>query len=216
MKLVGASGQAVPHRLYTMDGAIASATASQLVTPIPLSRSFALFQNLSGAPMYLEFGSARATATISGGQVTAVTITNGGFGFTAPPTIQFDGGAGYNPTIAVGPSGAGMPGYAAPSNAPNNLGGRPAKARCVLTSGVVTSIVIDDPGAGYVFAPYVDIHNAYSDRYGAADPFYGSVNSGQYIGPGGSYYINGTVCDTEQWSVWCGTSTSKYLFRWMS
>ncbi len=215
MKAIGASGQTGPHRLYTLDGKIAVGSTSQLVTPIPFSRSFALFQNTSSAPMYLEFGSARATATISGGAVSAVTITNGGFGFTAPPVIEFMGGAAYNPRIAVGPSGCGLPGYASPSNVPNNLGGRPAKARCVLTAGVVTSITIDDPGAGYAIAPYMDISNPHSDRYGAADPYYGSVNSGQYVPGGGSYYINGTVCDTEQWSVWCATINSTYLFRWM-
>ena len=164
--------------------------------------------------MYLEFGSARATATITNGAVSSVTITNGGFGFLMPPIVHFEGGAAFCPLTGAGPSGAGLPGYAAPSNFPNNAGYRPATAHSVLTGGVVTSIVIDDGGAGYAFAPYVDVYNAYGDRYGCADPFYGAVNSGLYMAPGMTYWENGTVCPTEQVSVWCATTGSPFFFRW--
>jgi len=214
MQLPGTQGQQLPHRCYRLDGTITAGGTSQLVTPIPLSRSHYLFQNTSSAGMYLEFGSARAKATISGGAVTAVTILNGGFGFTMPPSIDFQGGAGFDSHISLGPSGAGLPGYASPNNAPNNAGGRPAVAHAVLTGGVVTSIVIDDLGAGYAFALWMDIKNRPADRYGCADPYYGSVNSGQYVPPGGAYYMNHTFTDTEQISVWCATTGATYFFRW--
>ena len=216
MQLVGSRGQSVFDHAYRLDGKITTGGTSQLISPIPFSRSHYLFQNSSANAMWLEFGSARAVCTISNGAVNAITVVNGGFGFTSPPRVKFEGGALYSPQIAVGPSGAGLAGYASPSNAPNNAAGRPATAHAVLTGGVVTSIVIDDGGAGYAFAPFMQIQNADSDRYGCADPYYGSANSGLYMGPGAEYYVNGTTCDTEQISVWCATTGSTYFFRWMA
>src|SRR5271157_1042249 len=214
MYLTGTKGQQSADRLYRIYGTIASGTASQLISPIPTSRAFLFFQNNSSATMWFGFGSALATATISGGSVTACTVINGGFGFTAPPIIEFLGGAAYCPLVGLGPSGAGMPGYAAPNNFPNNAGGRPAIAHTVLTGGVITSIVIDDPGAGYAFAPFVDIRNADSDRYGCFDPFYGSVAAGFLIGPNQSYFENGTNQCVEQISVFSTTVGAPYKFAW--
>ncbi len=216
MYLIGAKGQQSNDRLYTIQGKIASATASQLITPIANSRTFLFVQNNSAATMWIGFGSALATATISGGAVTGCTIVNGGFGFTAPPIIDFLGGAAYCPLTGLGPSGAGLPGYAAPNNFPNNAGYRPAKAHTVLTAGVVTSIVIDDPGSGYAFAPFVDIRNEHSDRYGCVDPFYGSTPNGFQLGASQSYTSNGTYTTTDQFSVFCATTGSAFLFVWSS
>jgi len=215
MYLIGARGQQVADRRYRFFGTIASATASQLVSPIPSSRAYLFFQNLSNtATMYVGIGSALATATISGGSVTGCTINNGGFGFTAPPIIEFLGGAPFCPLVGLWPSGAGMPGYAAPNNFPNNARGRPALAHTVLTAGVITSIVIDDPGAGYAFAPYVDIRNADSDRYGCFDPFYGGTAQGFLIAAGQSYFENGTQQSVEQISVFSTTVGAQYKFAW--
>src|SRR5208282_540181 len=97
MYLTGTKGQQSADRLYRINGTIASGTASQLVSPIPTTRAFFFFQNNSSSTMWLGFGSALATATISGGAVTGCTIVNGGFGFTAPPLIDFLGGAAYAP-----------------------------------------------------------------------------------------------------------------------
>jgi hypothetical protein len=217
MYLIGARGQQQEDRHYRIFGTIASATASQLVSPIPNGRSYMFFQNTSAsATMYFAFGSAIATATISGGIVTGCTIVNGGFGFTAPPIIEFMGGAAYCPLVGLGPSGAGMPGYASPNNFPNNSGYHPAIAHTVLTSGVVTSIVIDDPGSGYVFPPWVDIRNASRDRYGCADPFYGSVPNGFQLGPGQSYVEGATTCHTEQVAVYSSTVGAPFHFAWMA
>lgn len=215
MLLSGAAGQqTVLHRAYRLDGSITTASVPQLVTPIPVSRSSYLFHNSSSSPMYLEFGSARGIATISNGAVTGVTITNGGFGFLFPPNVSFQGGTGYSDQVSVGQSGAGLPGYAAPSNAPNNYGGRPAQGFATISGGVVTGVTITDGGAGYVFAPYVDFTNRHADRYGCASPYYNSTNSGQIIAANGSDYVNGTFCTMEQISVWCATAGATYMFKW--
>jgi FtsP/CotA-like multicopper oxidase with cupredoxin domain len=44
---------------------------------------------------------ATATATVSGGAVTSVTVTNGGSGYTSHPVISFSGGGATVPAIAV-------------------------------------------------------------------------------------------------------------------
>jgi len=164
--------------------------------------------------MWFGFGGALATATISGGLVTGFTIVNGGFGFTAPPLIRFQGGAAYCPLTGLGPSGAGLPGYASPNNFPNNAGYYPARAHTVLTGGVITSIVIDDPGSGYAFPPFVDIVNDPSDRYGCVDPFYGSVANGFQLGAGQSYTSNGTYTTIDAISVFSAATGGAYIFSW--
>jgi hypothetical protein len=216
MYLIGARGQYAPDLSYRLDGAV-NGLASQLVTPIPYTRSSYVFQNTSASTLWLEFGSARAVATVVGGIVTAVAVTNGGKGFLAPPLVTFLGGEGYSPLVGTGPSGASLPGYAAPSFPGGQGPARPAMAHGVLTAGVLTSIVIDDPGQGYNSAPWVSIINDPSDRYGGADPFFGGVTSGMQIGAGGgSFYVNGTVCDVEQIYVYGATAGASYFFRWMA
>jgi len=214
MYLIGARGQQSFDRIYRISGTIASATASQLISPIANSRAFLFIQNNSANTMWIGFGSALATATISSGSVTGCTIVNGGFGFTAPPVVRFEGGAAYCPLTGLGPSGAGLPGYAAPNNFPNNAGYHPARAHAVLTSGVITSIVIDDPGSGYAFVPFVDIYNDPSDRYGSVDPFYGSVANGYQLGPGQSYTSNGTYTTIDQISVFSAATGGAFLYSW--
>ena len=44
-----------------------------------------------------------------------------------PPIIEFLGGAAHCPLAGLGPSGAGLPGYASPNNFPNNSGYRPTQ-----------------------------------------------------------------------------------------
>lgn len=62
----------------------------------------------------------------TGGVVTGTTITNGGSGYTSPPSVQFNTGSASDAT-----------GYA------------------IVSGGVVTEIVISDPGSGYSVAPTI-------------------------------------------------------------
>jgi len=50
---------------------------------------------------------ATATATISGGAVTSITVTNGGSGYTSPPEIQIFGGGGEIATATATINGSG-------------------------------------------------------------------------------------------------------------
>lgn len=70
---------------------------------------------------------ATAVATVSGGLVTGVTITDGGGGYTVAPLVRFFG------------AGSG------------------ATATATVVNGVVTNIVVNTAGSGYIIAPTVDI-----------------------------------------------------------
>lgn len=212
MKLVGSGLQSVRHPLYDASGTIQTGGTAQLVLARSQSRSFLMLQNLSAGTLVFEFGSARATATITNGVVTSCTVTNAGFGFTKPPVIEFLGGgfAGNSSYLGLNqPNG----------ESPNSAGGRkgrPAKAHAVLTAGAVSSIVIDDGGADYAIAPYVFIYNSDLDPYGAAAPTAtpgaGSLSLATATPP---FILNGTACTTDQISVIGASSTAAYMCRWM-
>jgi hypothetical protein len=203
----GFRGQTNTIQGFRADNGILSITAPQLILPYAAPRSSFVFQNTSTAVMWLEFGSAQGYATVSGGAVTAVTITNAGFGFTYPPRIMFMGGA-LDPVNGLF-LGVGYPGHPGPSH--------PAIAHAVLTAGAVTSVVIDDGGSGYsTNAPYVLFTNDQNDPYGCANPYVSgsTTGSGFSLGPGGSISEVNSVVTTDQLAVWCGTLGAQFACRW--
>lgn len=208
MKLVGAGGQQVQHFLYDASGVVVTGGVPQLVLPKSMARSFLLLQNLSSDPMYFEIGSARAVATVSGGVVTGVSIsspagaTNAGFNFTNPPVVQFIGGGSTGNSSYLG---LGQPNGASPSH--------PAKAHAVLTGNAVSSIVIDDPGAGYVCAPYVLIYNSDLDPNGCAVP----TAAYSLLLPAQSAPLvwNGTTCPTDPIAVLAATTGDAFVCKYM-
>lgn len=218
MLLPNARGQQNVDQMF--DASTTTTGAAQLVVPIHKSRSHLVFCNLSTANnMYLEFGSARAMATLTSGAVTSCTITNGGFNFTKPPKVKFLGGGYGGNTASIA---CGQPGYPAPGDGGYAWGRdqsayREAKAHAVLTGGAVTSIVIEDGGAGYGAAPFVFLENDALDPFGCASPFYSSTASGLLVlAGGGSYYVNGTACPTDSIAVYCSASGQPFTFKWMA
>lgn len=130
-------------------------------------------------------------------------ITNAGFGFTIPPKIEFlGGGAGENTTRigTIDPFGPAPP--------------HPAKAHALLTAGAISSIVLDDPGIGYLVAPYVRITNSPLDFIGCADPSIGG-GSGCIIYPAQWFTDEHLVVPTEQIAVFCATLAAPYYCRYM-
>lgn len=218
MQLVGSRDQQQRDHIYSADGTIAAGNTSQLLLPERKGCSFLVIQNNSSGALFIEIGGARATVTVSGGGLGAFTVTNGGFGYTLPPKVLlFGGGSGGN---SISP-GATLPNWPAPGDpgfAGPRLGStsaRPGTAHAVLTLGVVTSIVVDDPGSGYVTPPYVFLENNIVDPKGVADPYFGSVNSGiQLPSSGGSYYVNGTHCTTDAIAIWGATTGQAFTCRW--
>lgn len=204
MRLPGTRGQIGTRDLtFRADGSLESGSVPQLVLPEQWQRSYFQFWNNSTASMWLEFGSARATCSLSSGTVASATVSNGGFGFTRPPQVQFlGGGAGQNSSRI----GTKDPYGPAPQH--------PAQAHCVLTADVVTSIVIDDPGSGYLVAPYVRITNDPLDFTGCADPSVGG-GSGLLLYPGTGVEDNNLTVPTDQVAVFCATVSSAFFCRYL-
>lgn len=210
MKQVGTGDQHLRHFTFSADSTTASGSDPQLVIPEHTSRSSLFFQNTSDAIMWCGFGSARATCTIASGGVNAVTVTNGGFNFTRAPLVQFLGGGilpGAGAQIPANTSyvGAGGPGYPSPS--------RPAIAHAVLTGDNVTSIVIDDAGAGYITPPMVFLSNDPLDPNGCFDPSVGG-GAGFQLYPSLSITLNGTVATTDPLAVFCASSSKSFSCWW--
>ena len=108
-----------------------------------------------------------------------------------------------------------VPGWSEGGGLPAVIGARVAQAHAVLTGGVVTSIVIDDGGSGYVAAPYVFMRNSPLDPVGCASPFFGSATSGLQLNPGGSQSWEASVVTTDQIAVYGGTTGQKFTCKFM-
>lgn len=209
MQLVGSAGQRVHTPFFDASGTITTGGTAQLIVARAFQRSSFIFENISDTDMYLEFGSARAAATLTSGSVSSVAVTNAGFGFSKPPRITFMGGGNTgnnqnNPTFLS----ATLPDFASPSS--------PAKAHCLMAGSApnqtLSSVVIDNPGSGYAIAPYVFIHNDNNDPQGCAIP---SATSGLLIkANGGSYSNNGLVCTTDAIAVYCVTTGKAFTFKY--
>jgi hypothetical protein len=204
MKLPGSGQQIVRASLYDASGSVTTGGTAQLVLGQSQSRSYLLLQNTSSNPLYFEFGSARAKATITNGVVTSVSVTNAGFGFTYPPIIEFFGGGSAGNSSYVG---LGQPNGAAPSNI--------AQAHCVMTGSApnlsVSSITVDNGGSGYVCAPYVFIYNDPKDPNGCAVP---SVGTGILLQANGSFVMESTMVTTDSVSVYGGTTGQTFVCKY--
>ncbi len=109
---------------------------------------------------------AAAVATVTGGAVSAITITNPGIGYTATPTITITGGGGTGATatatlvgnelsaIAVTSGGSG---YTSPTVSFTGGTGTGAAGTVSVTNGAVTAVTITNPGSGYTTLPGVTI-----------------------------------------------------------
>lgn len=208
MKLVGAGGQVRLDELYDASDTFPF-QASIVALYRSVSRTHLMLQNTGSSTIWAEFGPARARAAVSGGVVTSVTVTNAGQNYTYPPTVEFLGGGGidmpYGNTAFLGIN---QPDAPSPS--------RPAQAHCVMTgapgSMSISSIVIDDPGAGYASSPYVYIRNSPNDPIGCA---VAAPNTGFRLDASTPPLIwNGTACPTTQMSLW-GDVGASFTLKYM-
>jgi hypothetical protein len=120
-------------------------------TPGTSENGFLLKDNLFG---YTYDGTTFASIppASDGVKVQSITITNGGSGYSAPPTV----------TIA------------------NDGGGTGATAVAVVQGGVVTSVTITNGGNGYTSAPTVSFTNAAGDTTGAGAAGYANIGANAY------------------------------------
>lgn len=210
MKLAGSSGQQT-HFQIRADGTITTGGTAQLALPRSGSRSFLFVQNISAGPLYLEFGSARAHCSLSSGAVSSVTVDNGGFGFTHPPSVLFIGGlAGVTSASIIAGQDLTQP---APTRS-DGVGFAPASAVAVLSGNAVNSITVQSGGGGYTNPPMVFLVNAPEDPFGCATP---SATSGILLpANGGSYYVNGTVCPIDQMAIFGATTGQAFTVAWQA
>ena len=137
-------GASTPVTVAGSAGASATATAAVSTSGIVNG-----FTNVVEGSDYTSFavalsggGGSGATAIGSGG-VDAVTITDGGSGYTMP-TVDFDFPDSPDGTTAKG-------------HVPMIANGDPIDG--MDANGTITDVVIDDPGSGYTTAPAVSIRN---------------------------------------------------------
>lgn|SRR5215472_107264 len=216
MKLLGSAVQSVQHYLYDASGSITTGGTAQLILGRSQSRSYLYIGNTSAGPLTIEFGAGRATATVSSGKVTAITVTNAGFGFTRPPIVECLGG-GYPPLGTFVPGGGG--GYNSSYTGlsqPNAESPRhPCVAHAVMTGSApnqtIASITVDDGGAAYALAPYVFLRNSDLDPNGCSIP---SATVGIVIPSGGQKEWNGTMCPTEPIGIFGATTAQAFVCKW--
>jgi hypothetical protein len=206
-QLQGVRGQSVIDELYVADGTIADAGVSQLILPRARARSYLMIQNQSAAQMWFEIGGARATVTISNGELDTFTVTNGGFGYIQPPLVRLLGGG--PPDGNAGASlGAGLPSW----DAPKQVG----EAVATIAGGIVTSIAVSNPGGGYLRAPYVLLESTVADAYGCADPFFDDpLASGVLLNPDDPPLIFSAMCPTGAVAVYCPDADAAFACRFM-
>ena len=207
MKLVGAGGQGRRDYLYRAD--VTMSGSAQLVLGQSQSRSHLLLFNTAATAMGIEVGCGAATATITSGGVSAITVTNAGFGFSRPPLVTLVGGGLTNDPSMANYTGCTQPNTPSPQH--------PALAHAVMSGSAPTmtigSIVVDDPGVGYTLAPYVLLENDSMDPNGCSAV---TINTGLLLPAAMNAPIafDSTACPTEPISV-IGTATQLLTCRWM-
>jgi hypothetical protein len=207
VKLLNASNQQVRHFLYDASGAITTGGTAQLVLARSMARSLLYLQNTSIGSLWFEFDGPRAHATLTNGVVTGVSIDNAGFNMTKPPVVRFLGG-GYPQWQAGGINtsylGLNQPNGPSPSH--------PATGHATLATGAVSSITVDDGGANYAIAPYVQLITDDLDPYGCAVPAQGS---GWQLASGESLLFDKSAVPTEAVGVFGATTGQKFICKWM-
>ena len=135
----------------------------------------------SGAVLTATLGSANALGNPLADQVLSVTVVNGGYNYTTPPTIVF--------TSATGSGAVGV---------------------ATVLNGIIQAVTVTVPGSGYATTPTVAARtdivssytiNSYGKNYGVStttvtitDPFSGTIWSSGGSSTSGNYYyyVNGS------------------------
>jgi FtsP/CotA-like multicopper oxidase with cupredoxin domain len=122
-------------------------------SPLPTSGADVGFSGGGGS-------GATASATVTNGVVTAVGVTNGGSGYTSPPTVSLTGGYGAGAVATATVTGSvtslqltnGGHGYTTAPSVSISGDGSGASASATIVGDTVSSITIGNVGAGYTVA----------------------------------------------------------------
>jgi hypothetical protein len=209
------SGYSSPPTVVVSGGSGSGATGTATlggtggVTGITLNSPGSGYQPTDGAALNVVVTGggnpnrlAQGTATISGGGVVSVTITNGGTGYSNQPSVTFAGGggsgasgvaAGSNDTITqvvmvtpgVGYTSAPSVTFGAPTG-----GGATATGVALVSLQGISAVTVTDAGAGYTSTPTVSIVDPFGYGFGAvatATMGAGVVTGVTVINPGQDY-----------------------------
>jgi hypothetical protein len=185
----GIRDQSYLDDLLHFDGTVTTGGTAQLLLPQQPGRLFlAITNNTAADTLFLGIGPARATANLTSGQVSSITVNNGGVGYTVSPSVVFLGGLIAGDYV----TSPGSPG--------KQLGvqyaGKPAVAHAVLTGGAVSSVVVDDPGSGYTVPPLIHLCNNWPQLGGGAySPTATTATAGTGLGipAGQTFTFNGSL-----------------------
>lgn len=207
MHLPGSRGQQQIEDYYDSSGSITTGGTAQLILPQRKSCSFLLIANVSTGPLMIQVGIRPATAVLTNGVVTSVTVNDAGFGFQVPPDVFFWGGGNANDPMTLGGT---MPDWPSPSKA---AAGRAIMGASGISGLNVSSIEIDNGGSGYTAAPFVYLRPQRIDPTGVGIP---SASVGIPLGAnGGNYYVNGTTCPSTAIAIWGATTGQAFTVKWM-
>ncbi len=206
MKFPGIGGQQAIHDYYDASGTIATGGTAQLLLPQRKSCSGLFIQNISPGNLYIQVGVRPATATLTNGVVTSVSVNDAGMLFNQPPQVLFLGGGNQGDPTTYGGSLIGWPTPA-----------HPAKGRAVMTGSAgaltIASITVDDGGSGYLVAPYVYILPQRTDPTGVGVP---SATAGiAILANGGNFGGFNLTVPTTAISIFGATTGQAYTCKWM-
>ena len=174
---------------------------SEILTPLGMNSTY-LFD--AKGLIASGYEPALANATVSNGEISAITVTSPGGMYSSAPRVKIVGGGGHGATaqatidaadavnsISIVKPGAG---YLAPASVTLTNGGSSvtANAAVVVKSGKVVAIKINEAGLGYLRAPTVTISGGRTtkgtDATAVANIFNGQV-SYVSVTDGGSGYV---------------------------
>lgn len=166
--------------------ATASATADNKIGAVRISNPGSGFASLADVPTVTISGGggSGSTATaIMAGTISSFTVTDGGSGYTIPPTVYVVSagsatsgidniGYGATGTAVMGVNTAdvtaGGSGYTAATVAFSGGGGTGATATATVSGGAVTAITITGAGTGYTSRPTITISGDGTGATGSA------------------------------------------------
>jgi hypothetical protein len=172
-------------------------TPASPLPPIGAGSTSARFDRIY---VYFLWGgfNAAATATVSGGQVTAFQVTNGGAGYSveSPPQVTITGGGGQGATATATVTylvtgvqlSSGGSGYtSAPTVTFSGGGGSGAAGYAVVQNGAVNYVKMTNTGSGYVNPPTVTFSEGGGSGAAGAATVTGSVSAIAVTNPGSDY-----------------------------
>ena len=177
--------------------------------------------NGAGAVLVANLGTANSTGAAGPDQVASITVVNGGYGYTSPPTIVFTSATGSNAVgVATVLNGSITSVSVEPADGGSYGSGYLTAPSVTAVTDRVTVIEVNTSGRGYLTAPTVTLSGGGSTNQATATATLTTSTNGVYTivvgNSGGSGYTSVptvTITDTTAAFVTMipGTTTTAYL-----